>query len=72
VVVLSEEKDKLKGLIKHWTHHNDEHMERFLESVERARELGLQGVADEMRLAAEKSGEVSSHLRNAFEHLRGV
>ena len=46
-----------------------EHMERFLESTDRARELGIQGVVDEMRLAAEKSGEVSTHLRNALEQL---
>ena len=72
MVVLSEKKDKLKGLIEHWAHHNDEHMERFLESADRARELGLQGAADEMRFAAEKSGEVSTHLRNALEQLGGA
>ena len=72
MVVLSEEKDRLKGLVEHWAHHNDEHMERFLESADRARELGIQGVADEMGFAAEKSGEVSTHLRNALEQLGGA
>ena len=72
MIVLSEEKAKLKALIEHWVHHNDEHMERFLESVDKAKKLGIHGVADEMRLAAEKSGDVSTHLRNALEHFRGV
>ena len=64
-----EEKLRLQKLIEHWAHHNDEHAERFSESVETAERLKIQGVAREMRLAAEKSGEVSKHLRNALKHL---
>ena len=64
-----EEKLRLRKLIEHWAHHNDEHAERFLESVETAERLQIQGVAREMRLAAERSGEVSKHLRNALKHL---
>ena len=71
VMVMSEERTRLEGLIEHWAHHNDEHMDRFSESAERAKGLGSQGAADELRLAAERSGEVSAHLRNALKLLRG-
>ncbi|MBN2334157.1 hypothetical protein JXL21_01270 [Candidatus Bathyarchaeota archaeon] len=66
---MSEKKARLRGLIEHWAHHNDEHGERFLTSVDEAEGLGLKGVAEEMRLAAEASGEVSKHLRKALERL---
>jgi hypothetical protein len=64
-----EERLRLQKLIEHWAHHNDEHAERFLESVDTAERLQIQGVAREMRLAAERSRDVSTHLRNALKHL---
>jgi hypothetical protein len=68
---LSEKKERLKGLIEHWAHHNDEHRDRFLEEAEEAEKLGLSEAAAEMRSAAGKADEVSAHLRKALEHLRG-
>lgn len=62
-----EERLRLQKLIEHWAHHNDEHMGRFLESADTAEKLQIQGVGEEMRLAAERSGEVSMHLRNALK-----
>jgi len=71
VVGLSEEEERLRGLIEHWAHHNDEHRDRFLEAASKAEELGLDEAAAEMKRAAGKAAEVSVHLRKALEHLRG-
>jgi len=66
---LSEKKERLRGLIEHWAHHNDEHRDRFLEAAEEAGELGLDEAVAEMKHAAGKADEVSAHLRKALEHL---
>jgi hypothetical protein len=68
---LSGKKERLKGLIEHWAHHNDEHRDRFLEEAEEAEKMGLDEAAAEMRSAAGKADEVSAHLRKALEHLGG-
>jgi hypothetical protein len=68
---LSGKKERLKGLIEHWAHHNDEHRDRFLEEAEEAEKMGLDEAAAEMRNAAGKADEVSAHLRKALEHLGG-
>ncbi len=66
---LSEKKERLKGLIEHWAHHNYEHRDRFLEEASEAEKLGLDEAAAEMKLAASKADEVSAHLRKALKHL---
>ncbi len=68
---MSGKKERLKGLIEHWAHHNDEHRDRFLEEAEEAEKMGLDEAAAEMRSAAGKADEVSAHLRKALEHLGG-
>ena len=68
---MSEKKERLRGLIKHWAHHNDEHRDRFIEEASEAEELGLDEAAAEMKRAAGKADEVSAHLRKALEHLGG-
>jgi hypothetical protein len=68
---LSEKEERLRGLIEHWAHHNDEHKERFIEAAEEAEGLGLEEAAAEMKHAAGKADEVSAHLRRALEHLGG-
>ena len=68
---MSEKKERLKGLIEHWAHHNDEHRDRFLEAAEEAEGMRLDEAAAEMKRAAGKADEVSAHLRNALEHLGG-
>ena len=66
---LNEEKLRLKKLVEHWAHHNEEHRERFAETAAEAEKLALTGVAKEMRLAADEAGEVSKHLLKALKHL---
>ncbi len=68
---MSEKEDRLRGLIEHWAHHNDEHKERFLEAASEAEELGLDEAAAEMKRAADKADEVSAHLRKALKSLGG-
>jgi hypothetical protein len=71
VTGLSEKKERLRGLIEHWAHHNDEHRDRFLEEAKEAEGLGLDEAAAEMKLAAGKADEVSEHLRKALGRLGG-
>ncbi|HUS78144.1 MAG TPA: hypothetical protein VM050_05730 [Patescibacteria group bacterium] len=66
---MDEEKLRLAKLIEHWAHHNEEHRKRFAETVAEAERLALDGVAEEMRLAAYEAGEVSKHLLKALKHL---
>ena len=69
VVGLSEKEARLRGLIEHWAHHNDEHRDRFLEAASEAEGLGHKEAAAEMKNAADKADEVSVHLRKALERL---
>jgi hypothetical protein len=66
---MEEEKLRLKKLIEHWAEHNDEHSTRFEESTKKASEMGLPGVAEELKGAAEAGMKVSEHLRSAIEKM---
>ncbi len=72
VVGLSEDEARLRALIEHWVHHNDEHRDRFLEAASQAEELGLEEAVVEMKNAAGKADEVSEHLKKALERLGGM
>ena len=67
MIRMSEERLRLKKLIEHWAEHNDEHRTRYEESAEKAAEMGLYAVVDNLRKAAERATEVSMHLRKALE-----
>jgi len=69
-VVLEDKKLRLRKLIEHWAEHNDEHSGRFKESALEAEELGLAGVAEELKEAAEKGRLVSGHLLKALEKIQ--
>jgi hypothetical protein len=64
---MSDKKLKLHKLIEHWAEHNDDHKTRFDETAVEASEMGLDGVAENLRKAAEKAEEVSTLLRNALK-----
>jgi hypothetical protein len=66
---LSEDKLRLFKLIEHWVHHNGEHRRRFDETAFKADEMGLMGVAEEMRLTVKASESVSEHLLKAMKYL---
>jgi hypothetical protein len=65
------EKDKLrlKKLIEHWAEHTDEHSTKLKESEKKASEMGLPGVAKELKRATEAGKRVSEHLRSALEKM---
>ena len=62
-----EERLRLEKLIEHWAEHNDEHTARFKEPAGKASDMGLPGVAEELKGAAEAGRKVSEHLRSAME-----
>jgi len=64
-----EERHRLEKLIEHWAEHNDEHTARFKESAGKASDIGLPGVAEELKGAAEAGRKVSEHLRSAMEKM---
>ena len=66
---MEEEKLRLKKLIEHWAEHNDEHSTRFKKSAKKASEMGLPGVAEELKGAAETGRMVSEYLRSAIEKM---
>lgn len=68
---MEKEKLRLMRLLEHWTQHNDEHRKKYRESADQAKKIGLVKVAEEMTLAADKSRDVSTHLRKALEKMQG-
>jgi hypothetical protein len=70
VNTLDEKKLRLMKLIEHWAEHNDEHSQRYNESAAEAEDLGLTGVAEEMREAHLKAAEVSMYLRSALTKIK--
>jgi hypothetical protein len=67
---LDEKKLRLMKLMEHWAEHNDEHGQRYQESAAEAEDMGLAGVAVELREAHLKAAEVSGHLRKALAEMK--
>ena len=67
---LDEGKLRLAKLIEHWAHHNEEHRGRFAEVADEAEGMAVDGVAEELRLAADRAGDVSNHLLSALKRLQ--
>ena len=66
---MGEDSLRVKKLLEHWIEHNNEHIARFLEASEEAKKLKLKESSHNLRLAAEKSGEVSEHLKKALNSM---
>ena len=62
---------KLRILLPHWIEHNDEHAASFRKWAERARELGLEAVAEQIEVAVERMATCNQALRAALEALEG-
>lgn len=67
---LDEKRVRLMKLIEHWAEHNDEHGERYKESAEEVKELGLVDASIELQEAHLKSREISGHLRKALSQVK--
>jgi len=66
---MGEESLRLRKLLEHWIEHNDDHVARLREAAEEAGKFGLKETSSSIRLAAEKSNEVSKHLRKAINSM---
>jgi len=60
---------KLRILLPHWVEHNAEHAESFRKWAGRARELGLEAVAEKIELAVERMAACNEALSAALKAL---
>ena len=67
---MSQEGYRITKLLEHWIEHNDEHVKRIRDVAEEASSAGLQDVAENMQLAAEKGDEVTMHLKKALNSIK--
>jgi hypothetical protein len=60
---------KLRILLPHWIEHNEEHAASFREWADTARELGLETVAGQIKVAVERMVACGEALAAALEEL---
>ena len=63
--------DKLNTRFAHWIDHNDSHKDNFISWAAKAREAGLDDVADCLEQAGSLSQEVTEKLKQADAALKG-
>ncbi len=68
---MSETESKLAHLLPHWVEHNDAHLDGYRKWADRARQDGLDAVAEELDAAIENIGRANDALRRARERLPG-
>lgn len=61
---------KLEKLFDHWIDHNDSHKDTFFTWADRAKEAGLDAVAQNIEKAGQLSEEVTRQLKEALENLK--
>ncbi|MCG8618652.1 MAG: hypothetical protein MI802_20725 [Desulfobacterales bacterium] len=61
--------DKLRTLFAHWIDHNDSHMDNFVSWADKARDAGLEEVADSLEEAGSLSRDVTGKLKEALDRL---
>ena len=66
----SDEKAKLKTLMKYWIEHNEEHSQEFREYAEKARQMGEGRVAEEILQAVENMDRVTEILSKTLKRLQ--
>ncbi len=65
----SDEKEKLKTLLKYWIEHNQEHSEEFKEWAEKADKMGEAEVGGEILQAVGNMDKVTEILSNILRKL---
>ena len=65
----SEERAKLRTLLKYWVEHNREHSQEFREWADKAKAFGEVEVADEMLQAAQEMDKASGLLSQSLKRL---
>jgi phage shock protein A len=66
----SDEKTKLKTLLKYWIEHNQEHSQEFKEWAEKARQMGEGKVAGEILQAVANMEKVTQILSRTLKRLQ--
>lgn len=62
---------KLEKLFSHWIEHNDSHKDTFYTWAGRAKEAGLDQIAQNIEKAGRLSEDVTRQLRDALNKLKG-
>ena len=62
---------KLEKLFSHWIEHNDSHKDTFYTWAGRAKEAGLDQIAENIEKAGLLSEDVTRQLRDALNKLKG-
>jgi hypothetical protein len=62
---------KLRILLPHWIEHNQDHAQGFRKWAEKAREMGLEGVAEQIEVAVERMAVCNEALAEALKALEG-
>ena len=62
---------KLRVLLPHWIEHNQDHAASFRKWAEKAREMGLEGVAEQIEVAVEQMAACNQALAAALKTLEG-
>jgi len=65
----SDEKEKLKTLLKYWVEHNQEHSQEFREWADKARQMGEEEVAKEILQAVGNMDKVTEILSGTLKRL---
>jgi len=64
-----EEKKKLWVVIEHWVEHNESHMGEYKKWAQRAGELGLDLVKNEIEEAVRRLSQSNKHLEKALKSM---
>ena len=64
--------DKLRKLLVHWQHHNEDHARSFEDWEKKAREQGLGEVADSLAEAADLTRRINHKLAKALKSMEDV
>ena len=66
------EKDKMRTLLSYLVDHNREHSQEVKDWAEKARAMGIPGLADEMMQAASTMDKANDLLDTSLKKLEGV
>ena len=64
-----DEKKKLSVVIEHWVEHNESHMGEYKKWAQKAGELGLDLVKNEIEEAVGKLSQSNKHLEKALKSM---
>lgn len=63
------EREKLRKIIEHWIHHNEDHVQSYRQWAGRAEKLGERAVAEVLEEAAGVSAQMNALFEKALSRL---